>query len=373
MTGRKGNFRASGREQRPRGAVSRQAPEIAVSATRTARHVADSATGAAEATPYARPFAVLCSSLILAMSMSLARVLGTVGLLGLGVSLTSAQSPQRPTFQSSTNVVSIYATVRDRDGRLVPDLTRDVFEVRDNGRPVEITVFSNEVQPITVVVLLDMSGSMANRLLRVREGALHFVRALHDRDRARIGTFGEEVAISPWLTNDKARLEDVLREELWPGGNTPLWGALDAALASLEGESGRRVVLTLTDGLPTGVLPGHAVSREDVERRTLAGDFMVYAIGMAPSTVTPWTALARSLDLQTIRLVERTGGAHFEVKRDDDLGATFSRVAEELRRQYLIGFVPAASGGRTRSIEVRTRDRDLRVRARESYVARGAR
>ena len=134
---------------------------------------------------------------------------------------------QAPTFRAGTQTVPIYATVQDRNGRLVPDLTREDFEVFDSGKPVPITVFSNEIQPITVVVLLDMSGSMANRLLRVREGALHFIRALRPEDRARIGTFGEEIAISPWLTNDKGRLERILGEELWPGGPTPLWGGLN--------------------------------------------------------------------------------------------------------------------------------------------------
>lgn len=280
---------------------------------------------------------------------------------------------QPPTFRSGTQVVPIYATVQNRDGRLVPDLTRDDFEVLDSGRHVDITVFSNDIQPITVVVLLDMSGSMANRLLRVREGALHFTRALREQDRARIGTFGAEVGISPWLTNDKARLERILLGELWPGGDTPLWGGLDAALASLDGEAGRRVVLTLTDGVASGTLPGYNVSQQEVEQRTLAGGFMIYAIGLARGEKLPNTLLMPSLDHQMVTLVDRTGGGHFELESDDDLEATFNRVAEELRHQYLMGFVPSAADGRTRPIEVRTPNRDLRVRARQSYVAGAAR
>lgn len=280
---------------------------------------------------------------------------------------------QNPTFRIGTQIVPVYATVQDRNGRLVPDLTREDFEVFDSGQPVAITVFSNDIQPITVVVLLDMSGSMANRLLRVREGALHFIRALRQEDRARIGTFGAEIGISPWLTSDKARLERILQGELWPGGGTPLWGGLDAALASLDGEAGRRVVLTLTDGVASGALPGYDVSQQDVERKTLGGGFMIYAIGLAGLEKLPNTALMPSLDQQMVRLVDHTGGGHFELANDDDLEATFSRVAEELRHQYLIGFVPASRDGRTRPIEVRTRDRDLRVRARQSYVAGAAR
>lgn len=284
-----------------------------------------------------------------------------------------AGAQQAPTFRAGTETVPIYATVQDRNGRLVPDLTREDFEVFDSGKLVPITVFSNEVQPITVVVLLDMSGSMANRLLRVREGALHFIRALRPEDRARIGTFGDEIAISPWLTNDKLRLERILGEELWPGGATPLWGALNEAVRSLDAETGRRVVLTLTDGVAEGSLLGYDVGRQEVERRTLAGGFMIYAIGLAGGDKTPATVLRSSLDGQMVQLVARTGGGHFELASNDDLEATFSRVAEELRRQYLIGIVQGSSDGKTRSIEVVTRSRDLNVRARRSYVAGASR
>lgn len=295
--------------------------------------------------------------------------------LVLWAAVVSVADPpqQNPTFRTGTQIVPVYATVQDRNGRLVPDLTRGDFEVLDSGQPAAITVFSNDIQPITVVILLDMSGSMANRLVRVREGALHFIRALRQEDRARIGTFGAEIGISPWLTSDKARLERILHGELWPGGNTPLWGGLDAALASLDGETGRRVVLTLTDGVASGALPGFNVSQQDVERKTLAGGFMLYAIGLANREKLPSTVLMPSLDHQMVTLVDHTGGGHFELASDDDLEATFSRVADELRHQYLIGFVPAANDGRTRPIEVRTRNRDLRVRARQSYVAGSAR
>jgi hypothetical protein len=102
-----------------------------------------------------------------------------------------------------------------------------------------------------------MSGSVMRRLLRLRDSSLQFIKALTPVDRARIGTFGAEIFISPLLTNDQKVLERVLREELWPGGMTPLWGALGAALDSLANEPGRRVVLIFTDGAAAGTLPGY--------------------------------------------------------------------------------------------------------------------
>src|SRR5262249_45368955 len=105
---------------------------------------------------------------------------------------------------------------------------------------------------MTAVLLLDMSYSMAGEQTRVRDAALQFVGVLLPTDRVRIGTFGDEVSLSPWLTNDKTILERVLREEVWPGGRTPLWSAVHEAFKSIEREPGRRVVMTLSDGVDTG-------------------------------------------------------------------------------------------------------------------------
>ena len=127
--------------------------------------------------------------------------------------------------------------------------------------------------------MLDMSGSMSSRFLRVRTSTLSFVDALRPQDRAQIGTFGEEIAISPHLTGDKQVLRRVLRNELWPMGGTPIWNALDAAMTQLASESGRRVVLTITDGRNMCGLP-RCLKPEHVERRAVREGFMLYAIGM---------------------------------------------------------------------------------------------
>ena len=152
----------------------------------------------------------------------------------LGLSLAA----QQPVFRAGAQTVSVYATVRDREGHLVPGLTQADFQVLDDGRPAKITTFSNDVMPATLALMLDMSTSMIGEQLRVRDAALRFVDALLPADRVRIGTFGDEVALSPWLTSDKAILGRVLREEVWPGGNTPLWSAMRAAMSSIATEPG---------------------------------------------------------------------------------------------------------------------------------------
>jgi VWFA-related protein len=278
-----------------------------------------------------------------------------------GLSLVHANRPEgalSAQFRSSVSTVAVYATVDDGAGRLVPDLRREDFQVFDDGKPQEITLFSSERQPITVAIMLDMSGSMVGRFLKVRESTLWFVNALLPGDRAQIGSFGEEVAISPLLTGDKRVLARVLKEELWPLGSTPLWNAADAAMTALAGESGRRVVLMLTDGADSCNFR-RCRKYGDIEKRARREDFMFYAIAMDE----------RGIGTELVTLTSETGGGHFVLKGDDNLTDTFARVAEELRRQYVIGFAPAALDGREHRLEVRLTRPGLRARARSSYHA----
>ena len=261
-------------------------------------------------------------------------------------------------FRTTVNTVAIYATVSDPAGRLVPDLTRDVFEVFDNGQRVDIALFSSERQPIIVAIMLDMSGSMVGRFLKVRESTLWFVNALLPDDRAQIGSFGEEVAVSPLLTGDKKVLARVLTEELWPLGATPLWNAADAAMTALAGQTGRRVVLMLTDGADSCSLP-RCRKFGDVEKRAKREDFMFYAIAMD----------SRGIGTDLVSLTRETGGGHFELKPDDNLTDTFAQVAEELRHQYLIGFSPSTLDDKEHRLEVRLTRTGLVVRGRTSYHA----
>ena len=207
-----------------------------------------------------------------------------IGAIGCATALLAARQPgsdQRPLFTSGVRTVAVYATVHGRDGHLAPNLARSDFQILDNGRPVEITTFSNEAVPFTVALMLDMSASMAAELERVRGSAIDFVQALSPDDRVTIGTFGDEVALSPLLTGDKPTLLRILKEELWLGGGTPLWTAMDRAMSSLATESGRRVILALTDGDDECILGRRFGSQRDfcavlpdVRRIAFERDFM---------------------------------------------------------------------------------------------------
>lgn len=274
---------------------------------------------------------------------------------------------QEPLFRSRIDIVPIYTTVADAQGRLVPDLVQDDFDVFDNGKAVEIAVFSNDPQPITVVAMLDMSGSRTGTFLRVRAGMQEFVRALLPGDRVRIGTYGHEISLSPLLTGSQSDLMRVLDEELWPGGGTPTWNAVDAALTSLAGERGRRVVLVLTDNGESDTLPGRRAGYTDVYRRATRESYLVYAISL-PLLVKAHGIVSK-LRSAMIELAHDTGGGYIDLGPGDPLAPTFRRVAEELRHQYLIGFRPAIWDGKEHKLEVTLKRRGLTARARRNYVA----
>jgi Ca-activated chloride channel family protein len=133
-------------------------------------------------------------------------------------------------------------------------------------------------------------------------------------------------------------------------------------MEALSRERGRRVVLVLTDGADACSLR-RCADFGDAEKRAVREGFMVYAIGMERP----------GLAGQIVGLAEDTGGGHFELAAEDDLTSTFMRVAEELRRQYLIGFAPASLDGKLHRLEVRVRHKGMSVRARKNYLAQAPR
>jgi VWFA-related protein len=189
------------------------------------------------------------------------------------------QDPQA--FRGAIHTVSIYASVLDRGGRLVTDLSRDDFEVYDDGRRQELTVFADGRQPITIVIMLDRSGSVSQHFTLVRDAAAEFVRHLNGTDRARIGSFSTRVQVDPpEFTGDKAELARILDEALLGTGPTPLWNAAGVAMQALEQEPGRRVVLMFTDGYDNPDA-GTNTTFPEVRDRAQAQEIMVYGIGLA--------------------------------------------------------------------------------------------
>jgi Ca-activated chloride channel family protein len=271
---------------------------------------------------------------------------------------------QQPTFRAGVRTVAVYATVQDTGGTLVPGLTRDDFEVFEDGTRRNIVQFSSEPQPLNVALMLLTGGGMlppqaglAGRL-RYRDAILAFIDALNPEDRARIGTFGLQIAVGAHLTSDRSELRRVLNEEVWAGGGNPQWQAISAAMRSIADEPQRRVVLVITNGTPVTRLPGMEGGRAAVEAQAASCACMVYAV-----------TLSRALGDALEDVATTSGGGYVQLREDADLEAAFVRLAEELRHQYLIGFEPEAADGLSHRIDVRATRPGLLVRARRSFVA----
>lgn len=294
--------------------------------------------------------------------MRLVPSLALVSLVAAGLVLTGGPlAAQTPTFRSSSQTVAIYATVTDQDGRLVPDLQQEHFEVFDNLKPAPITLFKSDVQPITVVVMLDTSGSMTMNLDLLKQAAERFVTRLLPADQARIGSFSEKIIISPTFTHDRDELIRILHNDIQFGNPTFLWDAIDESMTALSRETGRRVVLVFTDGEDE---TSQRRSFKDVLTRAQNEDYMIYAIGLESHILGQTTRPDRHLR----QLAEATGGGYFELSRTADLNATFTRVADELHRQYVLG-IDAQLDGTVHALDVRVKVPGMTARARKSYLA----
>jgi VWFA-related protein len=299
-------------------------------------------------------------------------------LLAALVAASIPVAAQQTVFRGGGDTVRVFVTVTDGD-RLVTDLTRDQFEVRDEGRPQPITVFDNSPQPIQLIVMLDVSGSMSRNLSLLRAAADALFVRLGEQDVARVGTFGREVTISPTFTRDRIALRAALPEDIPESAPTPLWRAILDAMAAFDDSTRRRVVLVLSDGHDSGPRFGQKfVSQVEVIDRAREQDVMIYAVGMR-ARVSGAPAIgpgglgamltAGMPDPGLGRVAVESGGGYVELRGRDDLGAAFTRVMDELHSQYLLGFSPPKRDGKKHDVEVRVSVRGLKPRARTSYIA----
>jgi Ca-activated chloride channel homolog len=285
------------------------------------------------------------------------------GLSRPGALPVSAQ--EQPTFKSTpTRIVPVFATVLDREGRLVPGLQREDFTILDNNKPQELAIFDNSVRPFSVVVMLDQSASMTANLDLLKAAAEQFVMRMLPADKGQVGGFSDKIQMSGTFTNDRDDLIAAL-DELQYGNPTRLYDAINESMAALRAADGRKVVLVFTDGDDTA----SRMDLGDVLDRARDEDIMVYAIGLQSEYFDGMRQVRTRPDRGLKRLAEETGGGYFELKKSDDLAPTFTRVAQELHSQYTLGFTPQTLDNKEHKLAVRMRDPNTEARARKSYVA----
>ena len=284
-------------------------------------------------------------------------------LVALALAAGIPAAAQQPTFRSSTQVVSLFATVLDAQNRLVPDLTQDDFQILDNDKPQKLTVFQSENQPITVVVMLDTSGSMTASIQLLKAAAEQFIMRLLPEDKGAVGAFNDKIELSAQFSNDRDQLVTEVRD-LDFGNGTRLFDGIAEGLNQLQGVDGRKVVLVFTDGEDTS----SRVSRGTIMDRARAEDVMIYAIGLQSD----FLGQRSKPDSALRRLADDTGGGYFELKQTNDLGPTFTRVAQELHSQYVLGFEAQQLDGKVHKLTVKMKQVGMTARARRSYVASAA-
>jgi Ca-activated chloride channel family protein len=292
----------------------------------------------------------------------------TIAALGIAFALMPATTGQ---IRVGTQTVPLYVTVVDSAKRLVPDLVREDLEVYDNGKLQTLTNFDNQATPITVVVMLDTSGSMTLSIDMVKLAAEEFLLRLLPMDKAKVGAFNDKLEVIPEPGLPFSSNRDQLIRALGDldfGYPTRLYDAVDYSITQLEPVEGRKVVLVFTDGEDSA----SKVDAGDVNVRARAQEVMIYAVGLENDYFNGSQRVRTTVDRGLRRLSDDTGGGFFQLKKKDELGPTFTRIAQELHSQYVLGFSPETADGKVHKLEVRVKRPGLTARARKSYVASGA-
>ena len=278
-----------------------------------------------------------------------------------GFTASRAGGFQQPIAQFSTGVqlVEVYATVTDASGGLVTGLKREDFEVREGQQLQEVSAFAAGEFPLTVVLGIDRSWSMAGEPLRLAKTAAQaFLRQLRPADRSMAVAIGSDAEVIAPLSNDHAQQQRAI-DALDPWSTTSLHDAIISILDRLEKEPGRLALVVFSDGVDRY---SNAQASQVVDRARKS-QALIYPI-----------TLGKNRPPLAAELAVVSGGRSFLIRDARALDETFTTIARELRYQYLLGYTPMKPGQsgahEWRSIRVTVKGRpELRVRARDGYTA----
>lgn len=296
-----------------------------------------------------------------------------------------APAPQGPTVKVTTEVVNVYAVVRDKKGRLIPNLNKEDFELEEDGARQEIRYFAREAEtPLTVGLLIDTSPSQGRVLGVEKQEAKAFIRqVLRPKDLAFVIHFDLEVELLQEFTSDARLLARAIDDTVINGGGqgvlpsplptTPVGGThlYDAVyLASndlMRNEVGRKVLILLTDGEDQGSKLKLNAALEAAQK----ADVISYSIDIVDRAFYWGRGMGFSGDSVLKKLSDETGGHVVRVNRPGDTAAAFQEIAEELRTQYSLGYSPSNSkrDGSFRKIRLRAAQGDYKIQARRGYYS----
>ena len=335
-----------------------------------------------------------------------------------------AQQDQKPSgpeevdagdvIKVSTTLVTIPVSVMDRDGRYVPNLQKEDFRIWEDGTEQQVAFFQSVDKPFSVVLMLDTSPSTSFRLEDIQDAAISFVNQLRPDDRVMVVSFNDEIKILCDFSTDRSKINRAIQRSK-TGDGTRLYDAVDMVInQQLSRIQGRKAIVLFTDGVDT-------TSRRATYQTTVMDaqelDALIYPVDfdtsrdMSVMNYPPpmgrpgdvWGQILGGIfgggvgrrgggggggrrgggyprpsnggdyelaDRYLNELANSTGGRDYQADSLQNMSAAFANVAEELRRQYSIGYYPQRppQAGQRRQIKVRARQPNLAVRARDSYI-----
>jgi Ca-activated chloride channel homolog len=316
------------------------------------------------------------------------RILGlVVGTLLLVVASTSVPvADQPPTFKSDAELVAINVVVTDKHGRTVTNLNEDAFQISEDHKPQRLTHFTKDPLPLSIAVALDTSASMRGDRFQYAQQAIgRLVDLLEPQDEiAVIGFNNWPYQITSWTSNHKEVVAALSEQQpLAAGGFTALFDAVHGGLNLLDTAAAarRRALIVISDGneelpgdqwLPGGIFGNAVFRRLNVSARDRLPKYveavrrsegLVYAVGI-------WDPRGEPLDQDTLKaLTDPTGGFETTVHTNAETPAAVERILDDLRGQYLIGFVPThPADGKFHELQVTVRGCDCHARARVGFV-----
>src|SRR5258708_14833510 len=313
---------------------------------------------------------------------SLTKLLKVPVALALAASFTVPAVPQEPsqgpTLRSTVNLVNLFATVRDKNKRIVGDMKQEDFKVFEDNQEQKIAFFSKEVTlPITLGLLIDTSGSEQNRLGAEQEAASRFLdRVMRKGDEAMVISFDLDVDLLADFTDDRAQIERAINKArigaisggvVTPGtipsntGGTHFYDAVFLACNDkLVTEAGRKAMVIITDAQDEGSKLRLEEAIESAQRTdTVVHVLLVHDPGYS------WRPDVAK------KLSDETGGRTIEVSSEKRLNEAFDQISEELRSQYTLGYYPTntAKDGKFRKVKVETTNKDFKILTRKGYYA----
>ena len=300
---------------------------------------------------------------------ALAATLGALGLLA-AAPVAGPLLQQTYQFRVTVDLISLNVTVTDGRDRFVTDLLEQDFTVYEDGIRQEIAAFSHEDLPIRMVLLLDTSASMVDKMQFAHEAAVRFSRTLRQEDVAQIVEFGSQAHVLQRFTPDHELLERAIRMTQ-AGGTTKLHNAMYISLRSLERqrmEARRQAIILLSDGRDTSSL----VTFEQVLELTKDTDVVIYTISLQNTARRRGRRFSEAEHVLK-NLAEETGGQWYFPAELAELESVYDRIAEELKSQYNVGYISnnPRQDGAWRRIVVQTARPDLRIRTKLGYYAPG--